>query len=331
MRAVVCHAIGDMDRVVFGELPEPTPARGQIVVEVAAASVNFADLLVLKDLYQFRSEPPFAPGMEGAGVVTAVGEGVEGIVVGDRIAVVGYSGAFAERWAVDATMATAVPDDISMDVAAALSIAYGTSYHALKQRASLEPGETVLVLGAAGGVGSAAVELAVAMGARVIAAASSPEKLDFCRELGAHHVIDYVDEDLRTRVKSITDGAGVDVVYDPVGGDLSEPAFRLLRWNGRHLVIGFAAGDIPTLPMNLPLLKGASLVGVFWGAFGMQEPDELHANAGELYAMVRDGRIAPRITARYPLEDARTALELVGSRGAMGRVIVEVGPALGTD
>jgi NADPH2:quinone reductase len=324
MRALVCHAIDDMDSVILGDLPEPTPGTGEILIDVAAAGVNFADLLVLKDQYQFRSEPPFAPGMEAAGVVTAVGSDVDHVSVGDRVAVVGYSGAFAQRWAVDATMAVPVPDDIPWDVAAALSIGYGTSYHALKQRAGIEPGETILVLGAAGGVGSSAVELAVAMGARVIAAASSPEKTEFCRELGAHHVINYVDEDLRSVVKELTGGRGVDVVYDPVGGEMSEVAFRLLGWQGRHLVIGFAAGSIPSLPMNLPLLKGASLVGVFWGAFGSHQPELFRANAQDLFAMVSDGRIAPRITARFPLADARSALELVAGRAAMGRVVVEV-------
>lgn len=324
MRALVCHAIDDMDSVTPGDLPEPTPGAGEILIDVAAAGVNFADLLVLKDQYQFRSEPPFAPGMEAAGVVTAVGSEVDHVSMGDRVAVVGYSGAFAQRWAVDATMAVPVPDDIPWDVAAALSIGYGTSYHALKQRAGIEPGETILVLGAAGGVGSSAVELAVAMGARVIAAASSPAKTAFCRELGAHHVVNYVDEDLRAAVKELTGGHGVDVVYDPVGGELSEVAFRLLGWQGRHLVIGFATGSIPALPMNLPLLKGASLVGVFWGAFGSHEPELFRSNAQDLFAMVSDGRIAPRITARFPLADARAALELVAGRAAMGRVIVEV-------
>ncbi len=324
MRALVCHAIDDMDSVVLGDLPEPTPGAGEILIDVAAAGVNFADLLVLKDQYQFRSEPPFAPGMEAAGVVTAVGSDVDHVSIGDRVAVVGYSGAFAQRWAVDATMAVPVPDDIPWDVAAALSIGYGTSYHALKQRAGIEPGETILVLGAAGGVGSSAVELAVAMGARVIAAASSAEKTEFCRELGAHHVINYVDEDLRSAVKELTGGQGVDVVYDPVGGEMSEVAFRLLGWQGRHLVIGFAAGSIPSLPMNLPLLKGASLVGVFWGAFGSHQPELFRANAQDLFAMVSDGRIAPRITARFALADARSALELVAGRGAMGRVVVEI-------
>ena len=331
MRALVCHAIDDMDSVVLGDLPEPAPGPGEILIDVAVAGVNFADLLVLKDQYQFRSEPPFAPGMEAAGVVVAVGSDVDHVAVGDRVAVVGYSGAFAQRWAVDATMAVSVPDDIPWDVAASLSIGYGTSYHALKQRAAIEPGETILVLGAAGGVGSSAVELAVAMGARVIAAASSAEKTAFCRELGAHHVINYVDEDLRSAVKELTAGRGVDVVYDPVGGEMSEVAFRLLRWQGRHLVIGFAAGSIPSLPMNLPLLKGASLVGVFWGAFGSHQPELFRANAEDLFAMVSDGRIAPRITARFPLADARSALELVAGRGAMGRVVVEVDTGASVD
>lgn len=324
MRAMVCSTIGDFDAIAPGELPAPEVGPGQIIIDVHAAAVNFADLLVLQDLYQFKSEPPFAPGMEGVGLVAEIGPDVTGIAVGDRVAAVSYSGAFAEQWLVEATNAVPVPDDVALDVAATLTIAYGTSYHALKQRADLASGETLLVLGAAGGVGTAAIQIGKAMGATVIAAASTDDKTAFCDAAGADATINYTTGDFRSELKALTHGAGVDVVYDPVGGELSEAAFRSLRWKGRHLVIGFAAGDIPSLPMNLPLLKGASLVGVFWGAFAATEPDLNQRNAGELFAMLRAGTIAPIIDAAYPLDEARTALSTVADRRALGRVIVKV-------
>ena len=324
MRALVCPEIGAIDRVALGHLEEPVAGPGQVVISVENAAVNFADLLVLQDLYQFKSAPPFAPGMEGVGIVSEVGPGVSGFELGDRIAAVGYSGAFAERWAVEVTNAVRVPDDVASDIAAAMTIAYGTSYHALEQRAGLQPGETLLVLGAAGGVGSAAVELGAAMGARVIAAASNDDKLAFTEEIGADATVNYSTEDLRVRVKELTGGAGVDVVFDPVGGSLSEPAFRSLGWKGRHLVIGFAAGDIPAIPMNLALLKGASLVGVFWGAFTAHEPEANRRNAAELFEMYRTGAIAPRIDARLSLDDAAEGLRMVAERRVRGRVIITV-------
>ena len=324
MKALVCHEIGDFETLAIGELPEPEAGPGEMVVEMDAAAVNFADLLVLQDLYQFRATPPFAPGMEGVGRVVAIGSGVDGWSVGERIAAVGYSGAFAERWVVQASHAVHVPDDAPTDVAAAMPVGYGTSYHALKQRAKLQPGETVLVLGAAGGVGAATIDLAAAMGAEVIAAASTQEKLDFCTDLGAHHTINYADDDLRDRIREITGGVGIDVVYDPVGGDMSEAAFRSLKWNGRHLVIGFASGTIPKLPLNLPLLKGASLVGVFWGAFAAHEPEANAENAEEMFSMLREGEILPRITERFSLDDAAEALNVVAERRVVGRVLVEI-------
>lgn len=323
MRALVCAEIGSFDSIVPGELPEPTAGQGQLVIDVQYSALNFADLLVVQDLYQFRSEPPFAPGLEGVGTVASVGPGVEGFAVGDRVAAVGYSGALAERWCVEATNAIAVPDDISWDTAATMTIAYGTSYHALKQRASLAKGETLLVLGGAGGVGSAAIDIGSAMGATVIAAVSSDEKAAFCTELGADHTINYATEDLRSSIKAVAPG-GVDVVYDPVGGAMSETAFRSLAWSGRHLVVGFAAGDIPSLPMNLPLLKGASLVGVFWGSFTAHEPEVNRRNASEMFAMVRTGAIAPIVAEAIELEDARRGLEMLASRQVMGRVLVDV-------
>ncbi len=323
MRALVCSEIGSFDSIMPGELPEPIAGPGQMVIDVAYSALNFADLLVVQDLYQFRSEPPFAPGLEGVGTVVSVGPGVKGFSVGDRVASVGYSGALAERWCVEATNTIEVPDDMAWDIAAAMTIAYGTSYHALKQRASLAEGETLLVLGGAGGVGSAAIDIGSAMGATVIAAVSSDEKAAFCAELGADHTINYATDDLRLAIKSVAP-RGVDVVYDPVGGAMSETAFRSLAWAGRHLVVGFAAGDIPSLPMNLPLLKGASLVGVFWGSFTAHEPDVNRRNAEEMFAMVRSGAIAPVVAETLGLEDARRGLDMIASRKVMGRVLVGV-------
>ncbi|MGI9641636.1 MAG: NADPH:quinone oxidoreductase family protein, partial [Acidimicrobiia bacterium] len=302
---------------------EPIAGQGQMVIDVQYAALNFADLLVVQDLYQFRSEPPFAPGLEGVGTVASIGPGVEGFAVGDRVAAVGYSGALAERWCVEATNAIAVPDNMAWDTAAAMTIAYGTSYHALKQRASLAEGETLLVLGGAGGVGSAAIDTGSAMGATVIAAVSSDEKAAFCAELGADHTINYATDDLRTTLKAVAP-RGIDVVYDPVGGAMSETAFRSLAWSGRHLVVGFAAGDIPSLPMNLPLLKGASLVGVFWGSFTAHEPEANRQNATEMFDMVRSGAIAPAIAETIALDDARRGLDMLASRQVMGRVLVAV-------
>lgn len=324
MRAFVCPEIGAFDRLAPGELPDPQPGPGQLVIDVEVAGVNFADLLVLRDLYQFKAEPPFAPGMEGAGVVSSVGDGVTSFSVGDRVSAVGYSGAFAERWLVEAANVMAVPDDIGTDVAAAMTIAYGTSYHALVQRANLAAGETLLVLGAAGGVGAAAVDIGCALGATVVAVASTEEKRAFTRDLGASVAIPADESGFRDAVRDATSGRGVDVVYDPVGGDLSEAAFRSLARNGRHLVIGFAAGTIPELPMNLALLKEASLVGVFWGSFTAHESGVNRANAEKMYEMVRRGDLYPRITERFELADAGAALAAVGERRVMGRVLVDV-------
>lgn len=324
MRALVCTEIGSFDSIVPGELPKPEPGEGQLIVDVRFAAANFADLLVIQDLYQFRSEPPFAPGLEAVGTVAELGPGVEGFAVGDRVAGVGYSGAMAEQWCVDASNVIPVPQDIAWDTAAAMTIAYGTSYHALKQRASLKPGETMLVLGGAGGVGSAAIDIGSAMGATVIAAVSTDEKAAFCADLGAAHTINYASGDLRAHVKALVGARGVDVVYDPVGGSLSESAFRSLSWGGRHLVVGFASGEIPSLPLNLPLLKGSSLVGVFWGAFTAHAPEENRSNASAMFDMVRTGAISPVVSATLDLADARRGLEMLVSREVMGRVLVRV-------
>lgn len=326
MRAIHCTEIGGPDKLAVVDLPDPVPGPGQVVIDVAYASLNFPDLLTIQGLYQVQAEPPFVPGFEAAGSVAAVGDGVDHLAVGDRVSGFNTIGAFAEKWLVDAQACTPIPDGVSLDVAASLNIAYGTSYHALKQRAQLANGETLLVLGAAGGVGSAAVEIGSLMGATVIAAAGSEEKLAFCRDLGATETINYSSDDFRARIKEITGGRGVDVVYDPVGGSLSEQAFRSIAWNGRHLVIGFAAGDIPAVPWNLPLLRGASVVGVFWGSFTAREPALSTQNTNDLFEMILDGRLRPRITAEFGLEQYEAAYGVFTTRSVLGKVVFAVNP-----
>ena len=324
MKAVMCERFGPPESLVLTETSDPTPGSHQVVIDVEVASLNFPDLLTIAGTYQIRPEPPFSPGFEAVGTVSSVGDKVQWPNLGDRVAAVGVVGAFAEQWAVDASMCVPIPAEIPSEVAASIVIAYGTSYHALKQRAALSEGETMLVLGAAGGVGSAAIEIATLMGASVIAAAGSDEKLAFCRSLGADHTINYRTEDLKTRVRELTDGRGVDVVYDPVGGDFSEQAFRAIAWKGRHLVVGFTAGDIPKLPLNLALLKGASVVGVFWGSFAQMEPEENRRNMDELMTLIVDGKLRPRITSEFALEQYLDAYELVTSRKALGKVVLRV-------
>lgn len=324
MRAVVCSELGSYEALSIGELPDPTPGAGRVVVDVHRASFNFPDLLLIRGEYQFSAEPPFAPGAEGAGIVSAVGPGVEGLSLGDRVAAFGSNGAFAERWPVDATGVIALPDAVSFDVGATTPLTYGTSYHALVDRAGLRAGETLLVLGAAGGVGSAAVDIGAALGARVIAAASTQEKLDFCRDLGASETVDYRRDDLRQRLKEITSGAGVDVIYDPVGGPMTEQAFRSIAWGGRHLVIGFANGDIPALPLNLPLLKGGSIVGVFWGSFAARDPQANRRNLATVYSMIEAGDLTPQITDHLPLAEFRRGFAALAERAAMGKIVLDV-------
>jgi NADPH2:quinone reductase len=325
MRALLVEQLGPPEsHRVHDDVEPPRPGPGEVVVDVRAAGVNYPDLLVMRGLYQFRPELPFSPGGEGAGVVSAVGEGVEAFDVGDEVSFLGSHGAFREKVAVPAATLVDKPSFMSFEEAAALSFTYGTSYYALKQRARLEPGETVAVLGAAGGVGSAAVELAVAMGAEVIAAASTEEKLEFCTELGATGTINYTTDDLKTRLRALTDDAGVDVIYDPVGGELSEAAFRAIAWNGRHLVVGFTAGDIPALPLNLPLLKHASVVGVFWGAWVQRNPKAHAANTAELHQMVQAERIRPRIDSVFELDDHVAAFARIADRKVMGKVVLRI-------
>jgi NADPH2:quinone reductase len=325
MKAVLCKQYGPPSTLVVEEVPSPRPGPGQLLVEVHACGVNFPDTLIIQGKYQFKPELPFSPGAEVAGVVREVGDGVHGFRPGDRVIAATTWGGYAEETLAPAERTIRMPEGIDFPTAAAFLLAYGTSHHALKDRAALKPGETVLVLGAAGGVGLAAVEIAKAMGARVIAAASTREKLEVCREHGADATIDYSTEDLRARVKALTDGRGVDVVYDPVGGDLSEPALRSMAWRGRFLVVGFASGDIPNIPLNLPLLKGCSIVGVFWGAFMRNEPERNEEELRELVAWLLDGRLRPRISAVYPLERCADALDDVTSRKVTGKVVLTTG------
>ena len=322
MKAVLCKAYGPPESLVVEELPPLKAGLGEVVIDVRACGVNFPDVLIIQNKYQFQPPLPFAPGGEVAGVVKAVGEGVTGLRVGQRVIGSTGWGGFAEELALDATRVTPIPDAMDFETASAFLLTYGTSHHALKDRAQLQPGETLLVLGAAGGVGLAAVELGKVMGARVIAAASAPEKLAVCREHGADEVIDYAKEDLKERVKKLTAGAGADVVYDPVGGDFSEAALRATAWNGRFLVIGFAAGDIPKIPLNLVLLKGCAVVGVFWGAFTAREPARNRANIEELLAWFEAGKIRPHISATYPLEQAAVALNDMAARRVTGKVVL---------
>jgi NADPH2:quinone reductase len=325
VRAVLCKAWGGPESLSIEDLPSPLPGRNQVVVSVKAAGVNFPDVLIIQGKYQFKPELPFSPGSEVAGTVKAVGEGVRHVKPGDTVAAFLGWGGFAEEVLVDAERVAPVPPGIDAKIAASFILAYGTSYHALKDRAQLKSGETLLVLGAAGGVGLAAVELGKLVGARVIAAASTPEKLAACRERGADATIAYEQEDLREAVKKLTDGKGVDVVYDPVGGRFAEPALRSIAWGGRYLVIGFAGGDIPKIPLNLTLLKGCSIVGVFWGEFARREPVANARNLGELLTWIGNGRLQPVVSATYPLERTADALVAMANRKVVGKVVIETG------
>jgi NADPH2:quinone reductase len=325
VRAVVCKEHGPPERLVLEDLPSPALGPGQVRLAVHACGVNFPDTLIIENKYQFKPPLPFTPGGEVAGAVTEVGSGVRGVSVGDRvIAMVGWGG-FADELVVDAVRTARMPASMDYVTAAGFSMTYGTSHHALKQRAELRPGETLLVLGAAGGVGLTAVELGRVMGARVIAAASTDEKLALCRDYGADEGINYTRESLKDRVKELTDGRGADVIYDPVGGDEFDQAIRCINWKGRYLVIGFASGRIPALPINLVLLKGCQVVGVFWGAFTAREPETNAANISELARWYADGKIKPHVCATYPLERAADALSAISARKAKGKIILTTG------
>lgn len=321
MRGLVCKQFGSTDDLVVEELDDPVAASGEVLVDIHAAGINFPDLLVIAGQYQLKTPPPFTPGNEAAGVITAVGEGVTRFAIGDKVIVMLRGGAFAEKCAVDQNLVFPLPDQLSFEQGAGFSVTYCTSYHALRQSANLKAGETLLVLGAAGGVGTTAVEIGKAMGARVIAAASSDEKLEFAKSIGADEVINYTATSLNDSVKELTGGAGADVVYDPVGGELALQALRATAWHGRYLVIGFASGDIPQFPANLPLLKEASIVGVWWGTWSAKNPQEQMNNVLEMTGMIADGRLSPTVTETYSLDDFKEAFRAISERRVKGKTV----------
>jgi NADPH2:quinone reductase len=322
MKAVVCKAWGPPDSLVLEELPDPQPGPGQAVVAVMAAGVNFPDVLTVQGKYQVRPALPFTPGNEFAGVVRAVGAGVTSVKVGDRVIGFTRTGAFAQQALAPVESLMPMPAGMDFETAAAITLTYGTSHHAVVDRGALQAGETMLVLGAAGGVGLAAIEIGKALGARVIAAASSDEKLAVCRAHGADELINYTTSDLREAIKAATGGKGPDVIYDPVGGPYSEPALRSIAWRGRHLVVGFAAGEIPKLPWNLMLLKGASVVGVFWGDFVRKEPLANLAAMRQMLDWMAQGKLRPLVSARYPLANTAQALNDMAARKVTGKVVI---------
>jgi NADPH:quinone reductase len=322
MHAWLCDNPIGVEALRWTELPTPEPAPGQVRIAIHAASLNFPDLLTVQNKYQVKPPLPFVPGSEFSGTVAAVGAGVSHLNIGDRVATIGVTGGFATHACVDAAMVMPLPRGFDLDDAAAFAFTYGTSHHALIDRAALRPGETVLVLGAAGGVGSAAVQIAKAAGARVVAAASSDEKCAFCRQLGADVTVHTGRDNLRDALKAATEGKGPDVIYDPVGGELAETAFRAIAWRGRYLVIGFAAGPIPTLPWNLALLKGASIVGVFWGEFVRREPKAFRQAIAELFGWYAQGKVKPAIDQRLPMNALAEAYARMDSRQVRGKLLL---------
>ena len=323
MKAVVCKEHGLPDKLTLAtDWPEPTLGDHDVLIDVKAAGLNFPDVLIIQGKYQYQPEMPFIPGGECAGVVAAVGAKVSRFNVGDKVISAGSTGAFCQRVAVNENAAFPMPGGLSFEQAAGVCITYFTSYYALKQRASLQPGETLLVLGAAGGVGTSAIELGKHFGAKVIAAASTDEKLALCKQLGADEVINYSTTSLKDAIKALTGGKGVDVVYDPVGGELAEQAIRGMAWNGRFLVIGFASGPIPKIPLNLALLKGCSIVGVFWGRFTGEEPAVNLQNIQALWELFESGRIRPVVTDCFPIEQYEEAFNCMIERRARGKVIL---------
>jgi NADPH:quinone reductase len=322
MKALVCKALGGPDDLVIADLPDPVPGAGEALVRMTLTAFNFFDTLIIAGRYQTKPELPFSPGAEGVGVVEALGPGAQGVRVGERVIVHRGYGLARERVAVPADGLTRVPDAVTDEQAAGLTVTYGTSLHALKDRARVQPGETLAVLGASGGVGLAAVELGALLGARVIACASAPDKLAAATAHGASETVNYAEEPLRDALKRLGGAKGIDVVYDPVGGDLAEPALRSLGWLGRYLVVGFAAGEIPRVPFNLMLLKGIDVQGVFWGAFIAREPAAHAQNQAQLLAWVAEGRLKAQAHGVYPLEEAAAALHVLARREAKGKVLV---------
>lgn len=321
-QAMLCTQWGGPDLLELSTLPMPTPAAGEVLIQVKAAGVNFPDVLIIQNKYQFKPALPFAPGSEFAGVVAAVGEGVTHVKVGDSVAAFTGQGAFAEYAISPAKVVVPLPAAMPFNLAAAFTLAYGTSHHAVVDRAALQAGETMLVLGASGGVGLAAVEIGKALGARVIACASSAEKLAICTAHGADEIINYETEDLRARIKELTGGKGPEVIYDAVGGKFAEPAFRSIGWRGRYMVVGFAAGDIPALPFNLALLKGASIMGVFWGEFAKREPKAFAAGLAELGGWLAAGKLKPLISKTYALSEVPQALHDMAARKVVGKIVI---------
>jgi len=331
MKAMLSTAPGGPETLELTELPQPEPKKGEVRIRVRAAGLNFPDTLIIQDLYQMKPPRPFAPGGEVAGDIDAVGEGVTNVAVGDRVLAMTGFGGFATDMCIDAGRVMKIPDAMPYDEASCLVLTYGTSHHALKNRAEIKAGESLLILGAAGGVGAAAIELGKAAGAKVIAAVSSEEKAQFCRDLGADETIVYsrdmddraTQKEFSNAIKKLAGGDGVDVVYDAVGGAYAEPAVRALAWKGRYLVVGFPAG-IPKIPLNLTLLKGCQIVGVFWGAHTAREPQAHAENMADLFRMYANGQIKPRISARFPLEKAADALTLMQDRKVLGKVVLDV-------
>ncbi len=322
MNAWLCENPVGVEALIWKELPTPEPGAGQIRVAIKAASLNFPDLLIIQNKYQMKPPLPFVPGTEFAGVVDAVGEGVKGFKIGDAVAAFAGTGGFGSHACIPAAVAMPLPAGFSFEDASAFICTYATSHHALLDRAALQTGEIVLILGAAGGVGTAAIQIAKAAGARVIAAASSDEKCARCLEIGADASINYSKGNFREELKSLTDGKGPDVIYDPVGGDLAEAAFRSIAWRGRYLVIGFAQGQIPTLPLNLALLKGASLVGVFWGEFARREPRRNAEMLGQLAQWYGQGKIKPVLDSVLPMEHLTQAFARMASRQVVGKIVL---------
>jgi NADPH2:quinone reductase len=322
MRALTCKKYGPPESLVLETVADPVPGAGEVLVSIRAAGINFPDVLVIAGQYQVKTEPPFVPGNEAAGIVESIGDGVTRFAVGDEVMLMPTGGAFAEKCVVDQNLVMPIIPGLGFERAAGFTITYGTSYHAFRQRARLAAGETVLVLGAAGGVGITAVEIASAMGATVFAAASSDEKLEFARQAGADHTVNYSNEPLNEAVKALTEGRGVDVVYDPVGGELAQLALRATAWHGRYLVIGFACGDIPNFPANIALLKEASIMGVWWGTWARRNPQEQISNVAEMAQLIGEGKLAPRVTEQYSLDEYASAFAAITERRALGKVIL---------
>lgn len=322
MHAWLCENPVGVEALSWKEIPTPAPQKGQVLVRIEAASLNFPDLLIVQNKYQMKPDLPFVPGSEFAGVIEALGEGVTDLKVGQSVACLSGTGGFGTHALAQAKLCMPLPADFPAVDAAAFIMIYATSHHALIDRAALKAGETVLILGAAGGVGTSAIQIAKAVGARVIAAASTDEKCALCKSLGADETINYTTQNMREVLKGLTEGKGPDVIYDPVGGDFAEPAFRSIAWRGRYLVVGFASGPIPALPFNLALLKGASIVGVFWGDFARREPQANAAMMAELAKWYAQGKVKPVIDRTMPMSELKAAYAHMGSRGVMGKLVM---------